>query len=233
MKKSFLVLVMLSLSLCVYSFGLAQVTEDTLTAKTEMPTATGFLLSVSKVASNGETDPALHTWSANPAPQTTLDMGPLTRLSGTASVEYPVGSGTMVDRTWVVFLPEFYFAVDVGINGGLNPDKDFVVNLVADSETIDGVATSNGLGPRGNVAYVRTELTDWLANTTVDTLRQKRRYNETVTITAADIEGGWLRMYVGTANGNPTPPGDAAGSKLFTPDSLKGLYEAQLQITYG
>lgn len=221
MKKSFLILILLGLSMCVYSICFAQSTD--LTARTFMPEATGLTIATSKIDANDEEDPLLHSWIPGDA-GTTLDMGNLKELSGVDAL----------NRKWIVFLPEFYFAVDIApFGGGLAATSRIIVSQF--SETMPTGATV-GLGVKGNITYVKTVLTDWAANLTEDTLLEKLRYMDEKTITPANIANGWLRLYIGTANGNLLPccglPGDATGSQIFSPGDIGGTYSSILRVTF-
>ncbi len=237
MKKCFLVLLIsLSFLICISSLGLAQIIEYT--ATTNMPIMTAIDVTASKIWGNVLPTPDDDVWTSPNPDGMTLKMGALKKLSGTATdVEDPENPGVFRDLTWVVFLPEYYFALDVGFNGGIDPSKGVTVDMI--SETFPATATS-GLGTRGNITYVKTELDPtnpyaWYQNDTVDTLLDppKYRYMDDPTIMLSNVVGGWLRMYVGTANGNPNPPVDASGSELFTPSDPTGTYSAVLQITLG
>ncbi len=231
MKKGFLILVLLGLSVCVYAITFAQ-TPTPYVAKVTMPTATGIdSIVTSKINSNGEENPALHTWIDGDAGKD-LDMGSLSPISDTKD-----------GKKWIVYLPTYYYAIDIGLNGGLDPDASIEVKMTGHIEPSGfvpnpNVDEDNGLGTRGNITYVRTVLTSWAANTTEDNLiaTRKYRYDEDVSIDMGDVAGGWLRMYVGTANGNPEPlydiPVDAPDSLTFSPSDPTGDYTVDLQITY-
>ncbi len=230
MKKGFLILVLLGLSVCVYAITFAQ-TPTPYVAKVNMPVASGIaFISTSKIDSNFSKDPDDHDWIPGDAGKN-LDMGALGPVTGTTG-----------GKTWVVWLPRYYYAIDIGLNGGVDPDATIEVKMDGHSEptgfvprTSLTVLADNGLGTRGNVTYVTTVLLDYDANTTEDTLigTQKYRCDEDVSIDMGDTVGGWLRMYVGVANGDPDAvPPDAPNSLMFSTSDVTGDYTVGLQITY-
>lgn len=244
MKKSFLVLLIaLSFVMGISSIVLAQ----SYVTQTTMPMATGVTVTASRIDSKGTETPADDTWAANPG--LNLDMGSLIKNEGTALITGP--DGITRNLTWVVYLPQFYFALDVGLNGGIDTSR--FVHLAFSNPTLDEVAITDptiGLGKRGNMFYSKTYLptpADWIINHTVDSPvasigldgngSHKRRFDDPQSVPMSDVVGGWLRLYFGTANGNPTPgfgvDKDAFDSLLFSPSDPTGVYKATITLTYG
>lgn len=117
-----------------------------------------------------------------------------------------------------IYLPEFIYAIDVAPEGGAGVPS--VLIEYVDTQNPNGDPAS-GLGAKTVAAAVRVEG----VNETVlveDTLNGIDGTN----IPSQDIQGGFMRFYLGIATGEPGTPGEP-----FTNGDQPGSYEGTLTLT--
>lgn len=117
-----------------------------------------------------------------------------------------------------IYLPDFFFAIDVAPQDGAGVPS--VLIEYTDTQNPNGGA-DNGLGAKAVGTAVRVEGTE---ETTLaqDTLSGIDGTN----IPARDIQGGFLRFYLGISTGEPGTPGVP-----FSNGDQPGSYEGTLTLT--
>ena len=180
--------------------------------------------------------------TANIDPQDGLDVH-ITKVTngqwppaGTPS-ESSIAFGTLTyDSTNHIFLPNCYYAVDVGV---LSNAADWTVTHTI-SSMINQSGFSANLDHNVNVTFARTEnVVD--PNTgevtgTNDTILDKITFAESNnrSYTKSQLSSGWLRIYYGIATGNKNPSNgttDAPNALPITTDKPAGNYVGSVTIT--
>ncbi len=207
----------LSLLLC----SVALAAPAPIAASTLLNVATDISAAVSQIDSKGTATPTDDTWAI--APGGALAFGTLSLKTGTD----PMG------RTWSVFLPQYYFAIDIGFpDGGMPSGKSIVVAYGSD---VRPPGATSGLGDKATITYCRTYFAapgDWELNRTTDAVIEKKLLKDGNTVPTSAITGGWLRMYVGIVTLDPTAvPVDPAGAQIFSPSDITGTYSGAVTIS--
>lgn len=124
------------------------------------------------------------------------------------------------DSTNSIFLPDSYYAVDVGVldNSG---------NAWTVTHNRQSLASgTNNLNSKVNVSFNK--------QTTKADGQELSKYSfgdsNGKAFTKAQLSGGWLRIYYGIATGNPNKP-DATGVKPIGLDTPAGTYSGSITIT--
>lgn len=203
-------------------------------AKTTLPPATGVSITINRVEQTGGTstpknpDDDTFVWT----PATSLAFGDLKLREGIKKV---VIDGKDVDLKWSLFLPDYFYAIDVGLSGGgFDPTKTVKVTY-AKGTSPSGLPTGDdGLGNRASITYAKVVLTDWAKNKTADTFIEKvlLRYAKNEPLTA--VSGGWLRLYVGVNTADPDalhPDPVSTEWKIFSASDPLGDYTADLTLS--
>jgi hypothetical protein len=190
-------------------------------ASTTLNVATDISATVSQIDSKGTATPTDDTWAA--APGGTLSFGTLSLKTGVD----PQG------RTWSVFLPQYYFAIDVGFpDGGMPTSKSIGVTYGSD---VRPAGATKGLGDKATITYCKTYFAapgDWALKKTTDSVIEKKLLKDGNTIVTSAIAGGWLRMYVGIVTLDPAAvPLDPAGADIFSPSDITGTYSGTITIS--
>ena len=145
--------------------------------------------------------------------------------AGSAS-ESSIAFGTLTyDSTNHIFLPDSYFAVDVGINSNA---ADWTVTHTISSMVNSSVPTAN-LDHNVIASFVKTENTTTGTN---DTPLKKVSFaaSNGVSYGKSDLSGGWLRIYYGIATGDPSANEPSDVSPVTT-DTPAGNYVGSVTIT--
>lgn len=203
-------LVIASLALCSVA------TAATISAQTTLPPATGLSVAVSRVQGT--------TWTPV-ATGDPINFGPLTLYSGT------VGG-----KAWSVFLPDYYYVLDIALTGGgFDPTKSVNIGFTPGSTPSGAVGN---LGDRATITYCKTVLTNWNTNTTTDTILTalgdggKKLLKTAQIVPLTQVSGGWLRLYVGICALDPAAvPADPAGAMIFSPADPTGDYTGSISVT--
>ncbi|HBR13991.1 MAG TPA: hypothetical protein DD723_00400 [Candidatus Omnitrophica bacterium] len=168
-----------------------------------IPQATGVSISATKVLSDG------NQWGAS---VTALDFDPMT-----------------LDSENGVWLPDHYFAIDVGATGGAG-SPDVTVTYV---EGAKPTGQTNGLGYKSIATFVKvTGATGNQTETELNAHGPKKLLKDLSgeQITDTEISGGFLRIYVGVFPGDDQDILDADGEP-FTNSDKPGDYDGTLTIT--
>lgn len=128
-----------------------------------------------------------------------------------------------------IWVPAHYFAVDVGVSGGVgNPN----VTVSYGSES-SPVGQPKGLGYKATASFIKvTGPTGTQVETPFATHPKKllKSITSGESITRTEIAGGFLRLYVGIYTGNDTGL-NAAGGEPFTNGDLPGSYTGTVTVT--
>ena len=96
----------LVVSFCCFGAGI-------IATEANVPPATGIVLTITKIDSKGTSSPYDDEWIEKVS---SFDFGELKQVSG-----YTEG------KKWTLFLPRYYFAVDIGLTGGgFDPTKSTI-----------------------------------------------------------------------------------------------------------
>lgn len=169
----------------------------------EIPAADGATFSVSKVLLPGE------TFLAQAPGFTALDFGMLT-----------------LDTVNGIFVPSFFWVIDVGSNGAGFPDLDFAYG---DTNNPNGTNDDGtGLGARGTVAYSEV-VTNVGGSQTVNLIRSEALQDaDGATLDETEYANGFARLSFGIAGGNAATDGTAVP---FTAADSPGIYSGTYTIT--
>lgn len=203
-------------------------------AKTTLLPATGVSVTINRVEQTGGTatpkDPTDDTFIWTPA--TSLAFGNLILNEGIKSV---IIDGKPVDLKWSLFLPKYFYAIDVGLSGGgFDPSKTVTVTYTKVAAPTGLPVGDDGLGNRASITYAKVELTDWAKNLTKDTFLEKVLLRNAKNESLTAVTGGWLRLYVGvnTADPNALHPDPVLPEwKIFTSSDPLGDYSADLTLS--
>jgi len=178
--------------------GAAFAVQRAFTVQASVPAATGVAINASSVTVAGNV---------------------FTPLSSSATL---LNFDTMTFNTqYGVWRPDHYFAIDVGtIGGGGN-----VTTIVTYSEGANPNGTGHGLGYKAQATFQKVTLVGGDQQESSITAIGKKRLGALtggVTVTPAQITGGWLRVYLGVATGDLA---EAADSEPFTNADKSGTYD--------
>ncbi len=118
-----------------------------------------------------------------------------------------------------------YFAIDISNNGGGSPSASFTY-----TEGSKPTGQVHGLGYKGTIDFKRVTINT--AGVTTDnvitghTKKALRDITVTESISSSLTAGGWLRAYIGLADGATGTPGEPFGAT-----DLQGNYTGTLTIT--
>jgi len=163
-----------------------------------VPSATGVSISASSVNS------ATNVFT--PVAGTNLSFDPLT-----------------FDTTNQIYLPNHFFAIDVGSVGGAGSPNV----TVSYTEGLNPNATGKGLGWHASATFVRVET----ASEVPLTAHGPKKLLKDLTgenITSAEATGGYLRIYTGINTGDASTP---TGGIPFTNGDNPGAYNGTLVVT--
>ena len=201
-NKLWLVLIAVLVGFPVSSFALSNTTKFDITAT--VPAATGINIVATQVNS------ADNKFGAQVSK---LDFNPLTFNSENS-----------------VWLPDHYFAIDVGtVNGSGTP----AVSVSYGSEAVP-TGQAKGLGSKSTATFVKiTGATGSQTETALASHGPKKLLKALTTaenITSAEIAGGFLRVYVGIYPGGDSGI-NAAGGEPFINSDKPGNYTGVLTLT--
>lgn len=178
----------------------------TFTISAVIPTATSVNITAASVPAAGGTFTAI-TGS-------TLAFGTMTFDS-----TVPAG-GTTAPNIWRA--PN-YFAIDVANNGAGAPNV-----TVTYAEGSKPTNQTNGLGYKGTMDFKKVTGSGTTTTDNVLAAHSKKALKDVANehITPAELAGGWLRLYIGLADGSTGAPGEA-----FTNADQPGTYTGTVTIT--
>ncbi len=127
-----------------------------------------------------------------------------------------------------IFIPSFFWVVDVGSNGAGFPDVQFAYTDTANPN--GGLNNGTGLGGRGTIAYAEV-VTNTNGTQTVNLIRGESLddANTSGGIDETDYANGFLRFSVGIATGDPSLSEGSATP--FTAADQPGTYSGTLTVT--
>lgn len=193
------VMSLLSTLVLVVAFqGVAGAVTTSFLVSATVPAATGASISAARV--NAATN------AFTPVSGTNLSFDPLT-----------------FDATNGIYLPDHFFAIDVGSTGGAGvPDV-----TVSYTEGTNPNGTGLGLGWHAAATFVRVSAT---TETPLTAHGPKKLLKDLASehITPAEITGGFLRIYTGIVTGDASTP---AGGVPFTNADAPGTYNGTLVVT--
>jgi len=194
---------------CLALFGLSMATaaafaQVEFTISAEIPAANGATFSVSRV------------FPGPPEVFVPVDTTDLDFLQLTLNTELGI------------FLPSFFWVIDIGSNGAGNPDVEFAYTDTANPNGTPNDGT--GLGDHGTIAYAKVVTHDD-SSQTVNLIRGESLDESTTSpdILETAIDGGFLRVTVGIATGDEALQEGTATP--FTAADEAGTYSGILTIT--
>jgi hypothetical protein len=202
MKKLMLTLAVAFSALLIVQLRLAG--AETFPVTAEVPAADTAVFTVFQVTGDG-TDPS--DWTEQASGFTDLDFGMLSYNSGLG-----------------IFLADHFWVIDVGVNGAGNPDV-----TVTYTEGNNPNSPNPGLGGHGVISFTRME-TDGVTETQNPLFSSDFGGCSPCNVDETDIDGGWLRMGVGLATGDPdleeddATPFTAADAPGEGPDAYAGSF---------
>jgi hypothetical protein len=203
-KKTF---VLMGTVLAVFALAVpATAVDETFTVTASVPQATGVSISAARVDSS--------TNEFTPVAGTTLNFNPLTFNSELG-----------------IWLPDHFFAVDVGAVGGAGaPDVTVTYTEGANPNDPD-----NGLGWKSTATFVQVTGEGEDQTETALTAHGPKKLLKDVNgelINDTEIQGGFLRIYLGIVTNDPnaTFP-DPAGAENFTNEDAPGDYDGTLLVS--
>ncbi len=127
-----------------------------------------------------------------------------------------------------IFVPAFFWVVDVGANGAGFPDVAFSYTDTANPNV--GLNNGTGLGARGTIAYSEVVTNPDLSQT-VNLIRGEslQQTNSSAEINENDYSDGFLRFSVGIATGDPLL--QEGNATPFTALDNPGTYSGTLTVT--
>lgn len=136
-------------------------------------------------------------------------------------------------NTFAIFLPDHFFAIDVGFVFATGASISGVVVSYSQPEAI------GGFGTRSTATFVRkTRNADGseAPETFTGPGNGKARLIDLVApgtqVSLATLAGGWLRLYVGIVAKDPAAnPPDPANAEVFAPGTTPGTFTGTLVIT--
>lgn len=143
-----------------------------------------------------------------------------------------------LDPVNFIFLPAFFWVVDIGTDGAGQPDLQF---LYADTANPNGALNNGtGLGGHGTISYQKVVTNSDLTQT-VTLIRGEalQQANTSGGINETDFAGGFLRVSVGIATGDPgdsdatppRPPAEEGNAAPLTQSDAPGTYSGILTMT--
>lgn len=171
---------------------------------------TNFLVSASVPSATGVSIVASQVDSATndftPVAGTNLSFDPLT-----------------FEATNQIYLPNHFFAIDVGVTGGAGAPNV----TVAYTEGLNPNTPGKGLGWHAAATFVRIEGTTEVPLTAHGPKKLLKDLTSE-NITSAETTGGFLRVYTGIVTGDATTP---TGGVPFTNADKPGAYNGTLVVT--
>lgn len=137
-----------------------------------------------------------------------------------------------------IFLPQHYFAIDVGING-VYPDNGQISISYTDVVNPNAAQAKEGLATHATLTFKKVTITG--VDTSGDPIEEETTLGSgkyllgdlPSGVTFASLRGGWLRLYAGIVNLDPDAAiPDPTGAEPFTPGDLGGAYEGYITLTY-
>ncbi len=133
--------------------------------------------------------------------------------------------GTLTfDATNNIFVSAYYFAIDIAGTGGAG----FPNISIAYADTGSPTGAVAGLGDRGTLSYSKMTQSGGVdTETAIDGMSLGEANN--LTISPSAVAGGWLRINIGIATGDPSL---SEGSAVpFTAADAPGAYTGTVTIT--
>jgi hypothetical protein len=184
-------------------------------ASTELAIAKDLEVKINRVNANDG------SWDAKTVDA--LEFGALNFKSGTD------GNG----KQWTLFLPDYYFAIDVSAKKGSLPVNGSI--QVTYVEGSNPNSPGHGLGYKATITYCNTYFAskgDLKNKKTTDSVLGKVLIKDGFALPVSAIKGGWLRLYVGIATLDPNAAlPDPSGAEVFSPADKSGDYSGGIVVT--
>jgi hypothetical protein len=185
--------------------------STTYTVSATVPVATGISMTVSSVNST------TNAFTTEPPGTTNLSFDTMT-----------------FDPTNHIYIPDHYFALDIGVTGG-SGSPDTTVSYTEGANPNSSSATdTNGMGHKATATFAK-EVTS--GSSTTETLLTahgpKKRLIDLSGehVTFSEVSGGFLRIYLGVWTGSTTNPADPTNGEPFSNADTAGLYNGSLLVT--
>lgn len=198
MKKVSYLLTAAVLILVLQGVGLAGAATTSFLVSASVPAATGVSITASRVNSA--------TNAFTPVAGTNLSFDPLT-----------------FNATNGIYLPDHFFAIDVGVVGGAGAPSV----VVAYTEGLNPNNPGKGLGWHSAATFIRVEGTTEVPLTAHGPKKLLKDISSE-NITSTETTGGFLRVYAGILTGDATTP---ATGVPFTNADKPGAYNGTLVVT--
>jgi len=185
--------------------------QTAFTVSATIPDATGIGMTVSSVNSS------TNTFTTQPAGTTALSFDPMT-----------------FNSTSKIYLPDHYFALDIGVTGG-SGSPDTTVTYTEGANPNNGTSHPNGLGHKSTATFAKEVAGS--TGATVETLLTAHGPKKRLTdlsgehVAFTEVSGGFLRIYLGIWTGSTTSPADPTNGEPFSNTDVAGQYNGSLLVT--
>ncbi|MBN1914004.1 MAG: hypothetical protein JW788_06360 [Candidatus Omnitrophica bacterium] len=211
-KRSTVTLILLSISLWVCPVIYAA----SIPANMGVPKADGVKITITKVFVEG------NRWAEQVS---VIAFGPLSR---------ELVSGDQGQYRSLIQQEPYYFAIDIGLThkGGANINQ---INI-GYQEGNKPAGQKHGLGWKTTATFIKMTVDKDKNETQVLLPQQKKLLKdlkaEAAVIPLSDIQGGWLRIYLGLVSKDPKAnPPDPAEAEVFSSIDMAGDYSGNIMIT--
>lgn len=207
-------------------FAQEAVLSEDFTVSANVPTATGILPVATRILYVEDGD---DEWLDDEV-GTSLGFGELTLNTFEDAVTGAVNN---------IFLPDNYYAIDVGVNGVYPNNGQITVAYTDVLNPNATLLTRDGLRSHGTATFKKVEITgtnpDGSPIETETTLGAGKYLLGSLPpgVTFTSLRGGWLRLYVGLVTLDPDADiPDPTGSQAFTPADMGGDYQGYITLTF-
>ena len=189
----------------VMQTGMVSAATRSFTVSASVPAATGVSINASSVAVPS------NTFTPLASNATTLSFDTMT-----------------FNSTYGYWAPNHAFAIDVGTVGG-SGNLTTVVTYVEGTNQ-NSATGGHGLGYKGLATFMKaTTVGTSTVESSIAAHGKKRLIDLTgLTVTPAQVSGGWLRVYLGIATG---AAGEPTGTEIFTNLDKAGAYTGTITFT--
>lgn len=230
-RKGFLLILAVCLTLPVCSVGLAQ-TSLTASATISGPSGVTPVAIRVTVPPGTNVPPSAYVWDTTSS--ASLNFDPLVLKAFTASgTEVQVGDP---QAKFLIFLSDHFYSIDMAYTYG---GGAAITRILFEYTDVSPPQTA-GLGSKATATFVRkyfangAEAPETINDRTAPGKLLLSNAGGTI-ISLSQLNGGWLRVYVGLVTKNPAlPAGDVellSSTTPFVPGDAPGTYEGRITIT--
>jgi hypothetical protein len=231
MRKRFLqILTIACVSLLVCPVTFAASTSSLQTSVTLTgPTGVNPVALKVTVPPGTDVPPESYTWASTPS--ATLSFDPMTLFT------FPQQDTTK--PPFLTFLPDHFYSIDMAYTYGTGAAITQMSFAFTATEPA-GQPVGHGLGVKATASFVRKRIDPVTGSEATEAATDRinkvlLRDVSTVGVQLTDLNGGWLRVYVGVVTKDPgLPVGDiekTATAEVFSPGDIAGAYTGTLTIS--